>query len=48
MELKKRIEEKRKMFEVGSKEYLTLTEVLLELDGTRIHRETEEVCESCQ
>lgn len=44
----KRIEEKRNNTAVGSPEYLTYTEILLELSGVKLHRAEEEICESCQ
>lgn len=48
MNERERILKKRDACELGSPAYLMLTEVLLEIDGIKIHKETEEVCESCQ
>lgn len=44
----KRIEEKRGKTALGSPEYQTYTDILMELSGVKLHREGEAVCESCQ
>lgn len=47
-ELRERLLAKRATFAVGSQEYLTLTETLLELDEVKLHKEEDATCESCQ
>ena len=47
-EIKERMLSKRNLTAVGSPEYLTYTEILLELDGTKLHKEADAVCESCE
>jgi hypothetical protein len=46
-EIKERMLLKRNNTAVGSPEYLTYTEILLELDGVSLHKEEDSVCDGC-